>query len=315
MVVASLTAAFAAPAAAGEMEWTLENTPSWEDMVILPASDILDYDIGGDGDTIYAILETSTRCNDVGDNDLALVKSTDGGVTWSDLSENVQTADNLPTMFSELIAVVVAPDSQENWDKVVNIDLTGVFLCAQAEANQMIKQEPMGGKIINTASMSAIIANATAPYNAAKAGVVHLTHTLAAEWAKYNIYVNCISPSYVMTELLAALPVPARDKMREFHPLGWLERPEDLQGPMVFLASDASNYVTGHNLIVDGGHMLSVWLAPLPRVAPPQVSRREETLHLRHDLEVDGVEYNEDGYAPTVNPEVGALLNKVFGFE
>jgi hypothetical protein len=163
--------------------------------------------------------------------------------------------------------------------------------------------------------MSATIANSNASYNSAKAGVVHMTHTLAAEWAKYNIYVNCISPSYVLTELLASVPVAARNRIREFHPLGWLERPEDLYGPMIFLASDASNYITGHDLVVDGGHMLNVWLAPVPRVAPPRISRKEETLHLRHDLEVDGVAYDEDGYAPTVHPEVGGLFMKQFGLE
>jgi sorbose reductase len=203
--------------------------------------------------------------------------------------------------------------SKENWDRVIALDLTAVFLCAQAEARQMIKQEPMGGKIINTASMSATIANANASYNSAKAGVVHMTHTLAAEWAKYNIYVNCISPSYVLTELLAAVPVSVRDRMREFHPLGWLERPEDLYGPIIFLASDASNYITGHDLIVDGGHMLNVWLAPIPRVAPPSISRGEETVHLKHDLEVDGVAFDEDGYTPSVHPEVGSLFMRQFG--
>lgn len=205
--------------------------------------------------------------------------------------------------------------SKENWDKVIALDLTAAFLCAQAEAQQMIKQKPMGGKIINTASMSATIANSNASYNAAKAGVVQMTRTLAAEWGKYNINVNCISPSYLLTELHASTPVVIRDRMRELHPVGWLERPEDLYGPVVFLASDASNYVTGQDLIADGGHMLNVWLTPLPRVAPPRVSREEETLQLKHDLSVLGVKYDEDGYAPDLHPEIGGMLKKQFGLE
>lgn len=204
---------------------------------------------------------------------------------------------------------------KEDWDKVIALDLTAVFLCAQVEAQQMIKQKPMGGKIINTASMSATIANVNASYNAAKAGVVHMTHTLAAAWGKYNIYVNCISPSYLLTELHASNPPAIRDRMRELHPLGWFERPEDLYGPAVFLASAASDYVTGHDLIVDGGHTLNVWLTPLTRVAPPKVSREEETIQLKHDLAVLGVEYDENGYNPDLYPEVCDILKKQFGLE
>jgi len=149
----------------------------------------------------------------------------------------------------------------------------------------------------------------------AKAGVVHMTRTLAAEWGKYNINVNCISPSYLLSEAHATTPTVVRDRIRELHPVGWFERPEDLYGPVIFLASDASNYVTGHDLIVDGGHTLNVWLTPLPRVAPPRVSREEETLQLKHDLDVHGVKYDEDGYAPDAHPEIGGILKKQFGLE
>jgi hypothetical protein len=103
------------------MEWGIVNTPSWEDLVIVPGSDILDYDIGGDDDTIYAVLESNETCNGVGkqvgdpaDPDFALVKSTDGGVTWTDISQNVADAANLPDIFYNLVAVAVAPDD-EDW--------------------------------------------------------------------------------------------------------------------------------------------------------------------------------------------------------
>ena len=131
LVVASLAAVFAVPAVAGEMEWTLENTPSWEDMVILPGSDILDYDIGGDGDIIYAVLEVDESCVDVGDatNDFALVKSDDGGVTWTDITGNVTDAANLPTIpvanLTSLVAVSVAPDD-EDWVAVAGYQGPGV---------------------------------------------------------------------------------------------------------------------------------------------------------------------------------------------
>jgi len=108
------------------MEWTLENTPSWEDMVILPGSDIIDYDIGGDGDTIYAVLETHEICNGVGDlvnyQHFALIKSVDGGVTWSDITDNITSADNLPVgAFMSLTDVAVAPDD-EDW-----VAATGIY--------------------------------------------------------------------------------------------------------------------------------------------------------------------------------------------
>lgn len=211
---------------------------------------------------------------------------------------------------------ILGPDEtieKEKWDKVIAINLTAVFLCAQAEAQQMIKQKPMGGKIINTASMSATIANANASYDASKAGVVHLTKTLAAEWGKYNINVNCLSPSYLLSPMHAATPKVVRDRMRELHPLGWFQRPEDLYGPVIFFASDASNYVTGRDLIVDGGHTLNVWLTPLPRVAPPRVTPEEEVRQLKHDLDVLGIKYNENGVATSLPSPMRKHWEKMFG--
>jgi NAD(P)-dependent dehydrogenase (short-subunit alcohol dehydrogenase family) len=157
----------------------------------------------------------------------------------------------------------------------------------------MIRQGS-GGKIINTASMSGIIANGTTSYNAAKAGVIHLTQSLAAKWGKYNINVNCISPSYVMSPMNAATPKELRNRIRELHPMGYLQRPEDLYGSIIFLASKASDYITGINLLVDGGHTTNVWLEPLDRVLPPRVNSEEEVLQLKHDLDILDIEYNED---------------------
>lgn len=181
----------------------------------------------------------------------------------------------------------------EDWDFVMNLNLKSVFLCCKAEAQVMIKK--LRGKIINTASMSGTIANAGISYNTSKAGVVMLTKTLAAEWGKYNINVNSISPSYALTPMLRRTPKERRDKMRSLHPMGWFERPEDLYGTIVYLASDASNYVTGRDIMVDGGHTLNVWINPPERVAPPLITREEEIKSLKHDLDVLGIKYNEDG--------------------
>jgi NAD(P)-dependent dehydrogenase (short-subunit alcohol dehydrogenase family) len=149
------------------------------------------------------------------------------------------------------------------WRKILALNLDAVFLCARTEAREMITRGY--GKIINTASMSAHIANTPqnqVAYNASKAGVLHLTRTLAAEWAPRNIRVNSISPGYTKTALVdkllespegqAMLP-----KWLERIPLGRMAATEDLQGAVVYLASPASDYMTGADLIIDGGYC--VW--------------------------------------------------------
>ena len=215
------------------------------------------------------------------------------------------------------IAILGADEEldQAAWDKVIAVNLTGVFLCAQAEAQQMIRQKPTEGKIINTASMSATIANCNASYDASKAGIVHMTRTLAAEWGRYNINVNCISPSYVLTPMHASTPLVARQRIRELTPLGHVERPEDLYGAVVFLASAASNYVTGHDLMVDGGHTLNAWLTPLSRAVPPRVSPQEEVVQMKHDLDALGIEYDAAGINPKVHPEIADAFKAAFGIE
>lgn len=215
------------------------------------------------------------------------------------------------------IAILGADEEidQSSWDKVIDVNLTGIFLCAQAEAQQMIKQSPSGGKIINMASMSATIANCNASYDASKAGIVHMTKTLATEWGQYNINVNCISPSYVLTPMHASTPVIVRARIRELTPLGHVQRPEDLYGPAVFLASDASNYVTGHDLMVDGGHTLNAWLTPLGRSVPPRVNPEEEAVQLKHDLDVLNLEYDADGVNTTLHPEIADAFKGAFGIK
>jgi NAD(P)-dependent dehydrogenase (short-subunit alcohol dehydrogenase family) len=149
--------------------------------------------------------------------------------------------------------------SLEQWDKTFTLNLRGVFLCCQAEARIMIPARR--GKIINTASMSSIIVprpQKQAAYNTSKAGVVALTRSLATEWAHANIQVNCISPGIVRTPLIEseALAPLAREWIEQI-PAGRFAEVSDLQGAIVFLASQLSDYMVGHNLIIDGGH--TVW--------------------------------------------------------
>jgi sorbose reductase len=212
------------------------------------------------------------------------------------------------------IAILGADEAleQADWDKVIGVNLTGTFLCAQAQAQQMIRQSPTEGKIINIASMSARIANCNASYDASKAGVVHMTKTLAVEWGCYNINVNCISPSYVLTPMHASTPVAVRQHIRNATPMGHVERPEDLYGAIVFLASNASNYVTGHDLLVDGGHTLNAWMAPLGRQIPPRVSPEQEARQMKLDLDKMGVSHDPDGVNPDLHPEIADAFKQAF---
>jgi NAD(P)-dependent dehydrogenase (short-subunit alcohol dehydrogenase family) len=189
------------------------------------------------------------------------------------------------------------------WDRVIDVNLTGLWLCARAQARQMAKKSPPEGKIINIASMWGTLAGANGSYCASKAGVIHLSKTLAVEWGAYNINVNCVSPSWVMTPLLmSSLDMPPerfRCRARELTPLGHVQRPEDIYGVIIFLASSASDYVTGLNLIVDGGHTLNTWYSPAERKTPPRVNPDQEIAHLKEDLAAQGTTYDENGVMQT----------------
>ncbi len=145
----------------------------------------------------------------------------------------------------------------EEWRRVIDVNLTGVFVCAQAAGRQMIRQRE--GRIVNIASMSGLIVNYPQPqvsYNASKAGVIMVTKSLAAEWAKHGIRVNAIAPGYMRTALTAPFFELGYTQQHwiEPTPLKRAGEPRDLAGAVVYLASDASSFVTGHVLVVDGGY-------------------------------------------------------------
>jgi NAD(P)-dependent dehydrogenase (short-subunit alcohol dehydrogenase family) len=145
---------------------------------------------------------------------------------------------------------------REQWQRVVDIDLTGVFLSCQAEGAAMIRHG--GGAIVNIASMSGRIANRgldQVHYNSAKAAVIHLSASLATEWAEHGVRVNSLSPGYTATPM--NLRPEMVDRMRTFAesvPMQRVAEPFEMAGPVVFLLSDAASYVTGTDLLVDGGH-------------------------------------------------------------
>jgi len=143
---------------------------------------------------------------------------------------------------------------EDGWDRVIDTDLKGYYLCCQAVGKRMVDQKR--GNIINIASTAAIkAAPQMGAYCIAKAGVVMLTRVLALELAKYNIRVNAIAPYMVKTKFSQPLwSDPATLKQLESEiPLGRLAEPGDIVGSALFLASDASSYITGHTIIVDGG--------------------------------------------------------------
>jgi len=148
--------------------------------------------------------------------------------------------------------------STSDWDKLMEINMKGVFLCAREVGKVMIRQKK--GNIINIASMSGLIVNKPQPqmhYNASKAAVNMITKSLAAEWARHNIRVNAISPGYMGTVMVhKAMPKYGKGWL-PLIPMGRIGRPEEIKGPVVFLASEASSYVTGAVLVMDGGY--TVW--------------------------------------------------------
>jgi gluconate 5-dehydrogenase len=147
----------------------------------------------------------------------------------------------------------------EDWNKVIETNLTGTFLCAQAVGKVMIRQGR--GKIINIASVAGLGgAGAELPaigYHASKGGVIVFTKDLACKWAPHNIQVNAIAPGWFPTHMSNRILEHHKDHFLSQIPLRRFGNEHDLKGAAVFLASDASNFVTGHVLVVDGGQ--SAW--------------------------------------------------------
>jgi NAD(P)-dependent dehydrogenase (short-subunit alcohol dehydrogenase family) len=148
--------------------------------------------------------------------------------------------------------------SLDDWNKVLSVDLTGAFLCAQAVGRIMIAQRK--GKIINLASVGGMCGtyrNAVA-YDSSKAGMINLTRSLGVEWGKYNINVNAIAPGLVESDLTRTRleDQSLRKYFLERVPLRRIGQPEDLVGVVIFLSSEASNWITGQTIVIDGGQTL-----------------------------------------------------------
>jgi 2-deoxy-D-gluconate 3-dehydrogenase len=147
----------------------------------------------------------------------------------------------------------------EEWQSIIETNLTGIFLCAQAVYPWMKKTG--AGKLITIGSMTSFFGGGwAAPYAASKGGVVQLTKSIAMAWAKDNIQANAVLPGWVLTEMTASIPVKEPQRYAQINsriPAGHWAQPSDLAGIAVFLASHASDYVTGAAIPVDGGYMIA----------------------------------------------------------
>lgn len=196
-----------------------------------------------------------------------------GLATPADVTQPEQLARAIETIQEELGPLMLAANaagvadsapaeemSLAQWQRVVDVDLTGVFLSCQAEARAILAHGA-GGAIVNIASMSGTIANRglqQAHYNSAKAGVVHLSKSLAMEWAPSGLRVNSVSPGYTYTPMTQRPEqINAMEGYKADTPLGRNAEPRDIAGPVGFLLSDAASFVTGVDLLVDGGFV--VW--------------------------------------------------------
>ena len=180
-----------------------------------------------------------------------------------DAVRSVSKEIDVPQILLTAAGIEINGDSVDvtatEWRKVIDVNLTGTFFAAQAFAAELLSAGRPGSAVF-VASMSGSIVNVpqwAASYNASKAAVMHLAKSLAVEWAGRGIRVNSISPGYVLTDLTQALidkdPTLLDDWVARI-PLGRMATPEDLTGLVAFLASDASGYLTGRDLVIDGGY-------------------------------------------------------------
>ena len=187
-------------------------------------------DVADTGQTSRAVQETVAKLGRVD------ILVNNAGIGVQDPAENVTT---------------------EEWDKVIGINLKGLFFMSQAVARAMIARGE-GGRIINIASIFGIVGSelGASVYHASKGAVVNLTRALACEWAKHDILVNCVGPGFIVTDMTKALQeIPALNELlKKRHALGRFGCPEECVGAVIFLAGRASTFVTGENLFVDGGY-------------------------------------------------------------
>lgn len=186
----------------------------------------------------------------------------------ADISDEKAAADMVAQTIAELggldILVNNAGITRDNlfirmkadeWNAVINTNLTGLFNCSQPAAKYMMKKRT--GRIINMSSVSGIMGNmGQVNYSAAKAGVIGFTKSLARETAARGITVNAVAPGFIATDMTAAMPEKAQEKVLTMIPMGKMGQPEDIANAVLFLASEKASYITGQVISVNGGMVM-----------------------------------------------------------
>ncbi|KAJ9482994.1 hypothetical protein VN97_g10426 [Penicillium thymicola] len=196
--------------------------------------------------------ELQYRCVDVRDTDIL-------NAVVEDIANHERRIDGLIAAAAIQQETPALEYSAKDTNTLLEVNVTGVFMTAQAVARQMIRFGN-GGSIAIVASMSGTVVNRgliCPVYNASKAAVIQLARNLAAEWGQYNIRVNTLSPGYILTSMLEMLFVEFPERREQFgkeNMLGRLSRPREYRGAAVFLLSNASSFMTGSDLRIDGGH-------------------------------------------------------------
>jgi NAD(P)-dependent dehydrogenase (short-subunit alcohol dehydrogenase family) len=212
------------------------------------------FDLAGPG-----LDEACAEIENVGQKAIAVSGDVTDPASLADAVEQAESALGDLTLAVNSAGIANAAPAEEmvlnQWQRVVDIDFTGVFLSCQAESKAMLQRGR--GAIVNIASMSGVIVNRgllQAHYNASKAAVIHLSKSLAMEWADRGIRVNSISPGYTATPMNTRPEVAEQVKQFEADtPLGRMATVDELVGPTIFLLSDAASFCTGIDLLVDGG--------------------------------------------------------------
>jgi NAD(P)-dependent dehydrogenase (short-subunit alcohol dehydrogenase family) len=219
-----------------------------------------------EGANIVLAARRLDKLNEVGDDLSRLgvkVRSVQCDVSNQDqvqslVDETLKTFGRLDIIVNNAGIAAMSPATEiaiEEWNRVVSVNLTGTFLCARTAARQMMKKG--GGKIVNIASIYGAVGDVfpASPYYATKGAVINLTRDLAVEWAPFKINVNAIAPGFFPSEMTEGIFQDPHylEYINKQTPLGRTGAPDDLKGAIVFLASQASDYVTGQTIFVDGG--------------------------------------------------------------
>jgi NAD(P)-dependent dehydrogenase (short-subunit alcohol dehydrogenase family) len=208
--------------------------------------------------------EVSNEIEAVGRKSLSFAVDVSNGRQVKEMVKNASDyfgrIDILVNVAGTSMRSAVEDASEEEWDRVIAVNLKGPFLCSQEVGREMIRQG--GGSIVNFASVAAHTPNIySGSYSPSKAGVVMLTKGMAVEWAKYNIRVNAVSPGPIETAMAARrYKTESQRKARASAvPMNRFGRPEEIANAVVFLASDEASYITGHTLVIDGGSLNSMF--------------------------------------------------------